>query len=174
MASDPASPGMIPLTIYPSRRKLGLAAVGALAFVGAGFFIVSDRTVPFFIKIVGGYGGIAFFGLCLPFCLYRLIRPKPMIVVSRDGLFDNASAIGAGWLRWHEIAEIKILSFMSQRFLGIVPVNLESVLARTSFWRRLFLRMNRQLVHAPINIPESVLPMSVDELLEKINEYRPG
>ena len=95
-----------------------------------------------------------------------------MLVISQQGLFENASAVGAGWLKWSEIKDVKIHRFMSQRFLGIVPVDLNAVLGRMSVWKRVLMRTNARLVEAPFNVPEAALPLSLEDLLVRINAFR--
>lgn len=61
---------------------------------------------------------------------------------------------------------------MGRRMLGIIPVNEEDVLVRHSRIKRVMARMNRGIATAPFNIPQNVLPISVDELLLRIEERR--
>jgi hypothetical protein len=135
-------------------------------------FIIRDASVPLILKVLGGYAGIVFFGMCLAYGIYRLMRPVPMLVISEQGLFDNASAVGAGWLKWSEIKDVKINRFMSQRFLGIIPVDLNAVLGCMSVWKRVLMRTNARLVEAPFNVPEAALPLSLEDLLVQINAFR--
>lgn len=159
-------------TVYPSKGKLVLLTAGSLVFVVGGSFIIRDASVPLILRVVGGYAGIVFFGMCLAYGLYRLMRPVPMLVISQQGLFENASAVGAGWLKWSEIKDVKIYRFMSQRFLGIIPVDLNAVLGRMSAWKRVLMRTNTRLVEAPFNVPEATLPLSLEDLLVRINAFR--
>ena len=116
--------------------------------------------------------GIPFFGLCLAYAIYRLCIPKPAVIVSDEGIFDNASAVGAGMLRWEEIADVFPYDFVGQRMLGIIPVNENVVIGRQPPFKRVLAKMNRGMGVAPFNIPQSVLPISVDELLVRIEERR--
>lgn len=118
------------------------------------------------------FSSISFFGLCLVYAASRLLFPKPSVVISRNGIYDNASAVSAGMLKWEEIAEIKPYNFMGNRALGIVPVDLETVIARQPLIKRLLFKMNKGLVNAPFSIPQVGLSVSVDELLKMINERR--
>jgi len=75
-------------------------------------------------------------------------------------------------LKWEEIAEIYPYDFIGQRALGIVLGNVEVVMSRQPFIKRILAKMNRGLVGAPFSIPQNMLPMSVDELQKKIEERR--
>ena len=94
------------------------------------------------------------------------------MVISEEGIFDNASAVGAGMLRWEEIANVFAYEFMGQRMLGIIPVTEEVVLSRQSRLKRVMAKMNKGIAAAPFNISQNVLPISVDELLRKFEECR--
>lgn len=157
--------------IYPSKVKTLLIAAGSLMFVALGVYLAAGRVhmrLPLWAVVVSSYIGVPFFGLCFLYALYRLLSPKPSVVISREGIFDNASAAGAGLLKWEEIANIFPYDFMGQRMLGIVPRDAEAVMARQPPFKRLLAKMNRGLVQAPFNIPQSSLSVSVDELLREI------
>ena len=162
------------LVIFPSRKKLVLIAIAAFVFVALGVFIIKKPETYWPVRVLGGYLGVALFSACLGYALLRLIKPKPSLVINDEGVFDNASAIGAGMLQWSEIIEVKIISFMGQRFLSIVPNNIEVILQRQSVLKRWLMTANRGLVDSPINIPETTLPMKVEEILSLIVARRSG
>src|ERR1044072_87490 len=163
------------LVIYPKKLKLLGIALGALLFVILDFYFarnggamgLSLRTI-----IITSYVGIPFFVLCLVYAIDRLLIRKPAVVISDGGIFDNASAVGAGMLRWEEIADVFAYDFMGQRMLGIIPLNEAVVLGRQSRFKRIMAKMNKSMAPAPFNIPQTALPISVDELLRKIEERR--
>jgi hypothetical protein len=163
------------VAIYPKKVKLLAIAMGALLFIILGFYFAQNRVamrLSLQTIIITSYIGIPFCGLCLGYAIYRLLVPKPAVVVSDEGIFDNASAVGAGMLKWEEIAHVFAYDFMGQRMLGIIPMNEEVVLRRQSRLKRVMAKMNKGIAPAPFNIPQSVLPISVDELLSKIEERR--
>jgi hypothetical protein len=160
------------VTIFPDRRKLATLAFGAFIFVVVGIFIIRDTSLPLIIRYIGGYFGSGFFGICLAYGMIRLLKPIPSVIISNEGLFDNASATGAGMLRWSEIADVKIYSFMRQRFLGIIPHNPEEIFRRQGALKRCLMQLNRRLVQAPFNIPENALPVKLEEIFDQINGFR--
>jgi hypothetical protein len=163
------------VVIYPKKVKLFAVTMAALLFIILGFYFAENRTemgLPLRVIIIASYVGIPFFSLCLVYAVYRLLMPKPVVVISDEGIFDNASAVGAGMLRWEEIAEVFAYDFMGQRMLGIIPVNEAVVLRRQSRLKRVMAKMNKGIAPAPFNIPQTVLPISVDELLDKVEERR--
>jgi hypothetical protein len=168
-------PSLNEVAIYPKKVKLLGIAIGALLFVILGCYFAQNRValgLSLRTIIITSYVGIPFFGLCLVYAIYRLLIPKPAVVISDEGIFDNASAVGAGMLRWEEIADIFAYDFMGQRMLGIIPVNEEIVLRRQTRLKRVIAKMNKGIAPAQFNIPQSVLPISVDELLSRVEERR--
>ena len=162
------------IVIFPSRKKLVLIAIGALGFVALGIFIIKKPEIYWVFRLLGGYLGVAFFGICLGYALFRLIKPVPSLVINDEGVFDNASAVGAGMLKWSEIAEVRISSFMGQRFLSIVPNNLEEILQRQNITKRWLMKANRGLVDSPFNVPETTLTLKLEEVLSLIDARRSG
>ena len=59
-------------------------------------------------------------------CRYSL-HPKAALELDDIGITDNASAVGAGHLRWAEIDHLVLYRFLGQPLLGIVPVNLSQI-----------------------------------------------
>ena len=151
------------VVIYPKRLKLLGFAAGSLVFVLFGLYVaVSPAPLPFVALV--SYLGVPLFGLGFVYAVYRLCVPKPLLVISDEGLFDNASAVGAGMLRWEEIAELFQYEFAGQRFIGIVPVDVEAVVARQPRLKRAMAKLNGGMSPSPFNIPQLMLPMPVEEL----------
>jgi hypothetical protein len=109
------------IVIYPSRKKLLLMVVGAAVFVGLGtFFLLSpDPEFRDWDVRAAAIASVVFCGLCLAYAIWRLARPSPALVIHPSGLFDNASALSAGFLRWDEISRVYVAKIKNQRFLAI-------------------------------------------------------
>jgi hypothetical protein len=162
------------VVIYPGKFKLVMIAGCALIFVcvGLAFAIWPDEDgMTFWEFVIIKYVVIPFFGPCFIYAVYRLIVPKPAVIINRRGIFDNASAFPAGLIEWNEIDKVYTYEYCGQRFLGIVPLDVKTFLERQSIFKRWLMKVNTGLVVAPINIPQSVLPMKVDELMLTIQEY---
>lgn len=163
------------LVIYPRRWKLALLALGALAFVFTGLWIgglFGGPKAGLGMVVVATYVGVPVFGLCFVYALYRLVVRKPALVVSREGILDNASALGAGMIRWEEIREVRSCHFGTQRMLVIVPRDEGAILARQNPAKRLLMLVNKSLAGYAVNIPQNVLPMSDGDVIEEIKRYR--
>lgn len=161
------------LVVYPRRWKLALLACGALGFVLAGLVIgyaAGWRPNP--VTAVATYVAVPFFGYCFLDLVYRLAVRRPAVVVSEEGILDNATALGAGMIRWEEVRGVRATSFGAQRMVAIVPKDEAALLARQNPAKRLLMRANKSLANYIVCIPESTLPMTREELLEEIGRYR--
>lgn len=158
---------------YPGAKKLIGLAFGALVFVALGvLFIVlgqSEEEPPIMVIIIG-YISVGFFGLCLVYCLYRLVNKKPSIIINQNGIMDNSSYIGGGQLQWSDIADVVLYEFMGQKFIGLKLHDTERFMARQSGMKKAFIRMNRRMLDMPVNIPQSGVRMPLDKLYVLIKE----
>ncbi len=161
------------IVIFPSRWKTALAFLGCVGFVALGCFLIassSGRLDDLFMSLIGGVA-ILFFGSIGLYIGYRLIRPSPALRINEDGIYDNASLSGVGLIRWEEIAEIFVYSVVGQKTLGIVPLDWPALLARQPRYKQALMNANAGVAGAPINIPQAILPMPIEELQEKILSY---
>jgi hypothetical protein len=170
------------IVIYTKRRYLLAMAAGSLLLVSAcvypliyGFDISGRDSLGRFFELITPeifYIGAPVFSLGFIYLGYRLLKPKPALIINQEGIVDNTSVFGAGLIRWEEIESMFIYRVMDNAFLGIVPVNLEAVLDRQPPVKRFLFKMNKGMAQAPFAISGGGLPMSVEELLSRIESYR--
>ncbi|PAD92571.1 STM3941 family protein [Shouchella clausii] len=114
--------------------------------------------------------GIAFFGLCFIYLLYRVLKPKPSLHINQEGIVDNASAAGAGLIRWEEVDRYFIYSVLGQHFLGIVPKDIDRVLAKQKGFKQMAMRMN-QGFEAPINISAQGISVPLEQVITYMEQF---
>ena len=154
------------LIVFPSRWKLVLVLLGAAGFVAVSLWLLTlhvgwiaeARVVP------AAIAGLGFFGLVFSYCVYRLVRWRPILVIGAEGLVEQSSLISVGRLRWDEIDHIVPYAFRGQPMLGIVPRDQKAVMARAGWIARMAMKANGPLGCAPINIAQVVLPGTAEEL----------
>jgi hypothetical protein len=165
------------IVIYASKLKLLAMAAVCLAFEG--FFVhfllygLSEGRAPFkeYIPAIL-YLGAPVVGLLFVYLCYRLLRPQPAVVINREGIFDNASIFSAGLIRWEKIKSVFTYQVMNHSLLGIIPVDLETIIGRQPAIKRFFFKLGGKGSPVPFAIPGGVLPMSAEELLTKIQAYK--
>lgn len=104
--------------------------------------------------------------MLFPLKIYSL--KKPALILSEDGLTDQSSYIAAGFLKWEEIMEVQFYQYGGQPFLGIITVDPELIIQRSSGFKRLLNKMNKGLVEAQVSIPVRNLACDDETLINEI------
>jgi hypothetical protein len=152
------------IVLYPSPWKMILTALGGLLFVLCAPLLWSSGDI---LNQVVAVVNMLFFGYCVLFALGRLFRPRPSLILDQRGITDNASATGAGFIAWEEIATVRMSRMGLSQFLVVILHDAEAILARQSPIKRSVMRANMRLVGSPVAIPSS-LPISLTEVLAHI------
>ena len=152
------------IVLYPSRWKMTLLALGGLLFASCAplLWITGD----IFFQVVAVID-VLFFGYCAFFALVRLLRPRPSLVLDERGITDNASATGAGFIAWEEIAAVGMSSMGVNQFLVIIPHDTEAILARQPSFKRKIMVANMGLVGSPVAIPGHTT-MPLEEIMRHV------
>jgi hypothetical protein len=158
------------VVIYPRRGKLLLLATGAAMFLCSGFWTWTTRELD---KAVISALSISFFGPCLGYAIFRLVRRTPSLIISQSGLYDGSSALGGFVFHWSEI-ECAYVSFVGrQKMLSIKLKNQEEFLSRVGWVKRIWMRYSIYLVGSPVSISAITLPIKLEELAELIHRHAP-
>lgn len=158
--------------VMPKIKRMVMLAVFSLVFVAVGIFILGisgefeSSTGPMIIGILT----IAVFGLCFIYYVNVLIKREPAVILTKEGIIDRSSYIGAGLVRWNEIETIEFINFSGQIYLGIFTIDKELIINRTSGMKKVFNQLNKGLLPSQVNIPVKNLACSMDELVDVINE----
>jgi hypothetical protein len=158
------------IVIYPSHTKLLLISAGGGVFVVLGFFLLRSTGME---ERLAGIAGIVFLGFCSLYGIWRLVRPAPALIIHSSGIFDNASGLSAGFLRWDEISGVFVGRVHRQRFLAIEVKDVEALLSRQSWVKARIMKMNVSLTGTVVNIPANVLPISLEELIQNMRQKYP-
>ena len=163
------------IVIYPSKGKVALIAFGSLAFVVLGICEAVYRVemdVPMWAVVVVSGIGAPLMTACFLWSLYRLMSPRPSVIVNREGITDNAAATSVGLIRWEEISRIVRFDMGSTRYLGIDLVDREEFFSRLPSAKASLLRAGYRMSNFPISIPQTTLTVSADELAQQITAFR--
>ena len=161
------------IVVYPSKRKMltyALACGGGVLIFGAAAAYAEELDIPLFGQVIAILlAGLS--GLLFVYSFHKLVRRNPALIVGREGIRDNPSPFSGGLLLWEEIADVFAYEVQGQRFLGIVPKNPEAFLSRQGWIKTLVIKMNMRRNGCPVGIAESILPVTVDELLSQIENF---
>ena len=164
------------VALYPSKAKTFLLAAGSLLFVLTGLFLLRDDDPHWFLPS-WFVNAIFLFGICFAsFCFVvaarRLLFPKPLVIISEEGISDGGSVFGVGLIKWGEIKEVvpceDYNGFTTN--LGIIPIDKQPIIARQPRIRRLVYKGSGEV---PFQISTLPLTVSLKELLRIVEERRP-
>ena len=170
MGNDATTEVAIPL----SQRKIILLLLGSIAFVLGSVWMWSIADTqshyrPLYVRGVAVAGAI-FFGCCMIYGSIKLFDSRPGLIIDREGIFDNSSAVSAGRVSWCEITAIKISGVRRQRFVVIEVVDSRKYVERGGAFRRILNAVNAKMMGSPICISANSLTMTFDELVYALTE----
>ena len=149
--------------IFFSLIFTALGVVFIVAFTSQG---IGSENI--WLPVIGAVIAILF-GLCLFYYINVLVKGKPAVKVTEEGIIDNSSFIGAGLVRWEDIADIDFINFSNQVYLGIFTFDPDLITDRTTGFKKLLNNLNKGLLETQVNIPVKILACSLDELVDEIN-----
>lgn len=175
--------GLKQIEIQLSKAKLTLMLFGCFLFVGVGicFIINPEKYESFIMKssaviFIAGILGILFFGFISVFLFKKLRDKSPGLVISEEGIIDNSSGVGAGFIPWSDIIAIKETKVVNQKFINIVVKNPQVYIDRQkSGFKRKAMQANYNLYSTPIGISANGLKSNYKELKalleKKLSEF---
>ena len=164
------------ITLYSSPRKARINIVIFSVCIACciALFVVHFLVLPFkpvyFVSVLV----LTHFLLGLSICWYawlrRAGRPRPALVIQREGIFDCSFIASAGLISWSDIADLRIEPYaaFTQHLVIIpnIPGRQFAHLSRAArLWQRLF-NTNQWM-----NVYERALERSLEETLQTIRNY---
>lgn len=117
-----------------------------------------------------------FFGLALIFLVFRTIVNKDIIVVDKNGITDNSTAIALGFIPWDNIANIKIDTVEyqggTQQFISVILIDEEAALSNVSPLKKPIILANMKLGFSPVNFSLTTTGIPIEEFYEKLVAYQ--
>lgn len=153
-----------PVIIYPSRFRLVALVLAGLGMTAMSV-LLAFVDLSLILRMITVYIGIPFFSFATLYALYRLLAPRPSVVLTAEGIVDNASATAVGLIHWYEIDQVAIHAVAGQRMLGITVRDLPALLERIDPLKRSAVQTNLRLGFPPVSIPQNMLAMPLEELL---------
>ncbi|OOQ58153.1 STM3941 family protein [Mucilaginibacter pedocola] len=155
-----------------SKTKLALLLIGSLAFVAAGLWFVThpdirlfgNRPYPVFTYTIGVLA-IALFGFCA-YCLFKkMFDTRPGLIVSDEGITDNASGFTFGLIPWADIEDINAMEMGKQKLIMVFVSNPEDYIGtQTNGIMKKMAAMNYRSYGTPISITANTLQYDFEEL----------
>jgi hypothetical protein len=173
--------GSQPIDIYPDRGKFLKANVAMLLLGGVLALLASiprrrTNVVTRIFAILSRTLLLVWGWFCIPALLW-LLNPKPIVTINDDGISYHPPRMGpfstGGSLAWEEMQALYIGALTMhhrsgrttiQRFLCILPKDIDAFLQRYTIMNKTILSLLMMQVGSPFIIPQTMLPLSSDEL----------
>ena len=127
------------------------------------------------VGLVGGLPGVVFFGaICLPYIVFRAVRPASPLIVSTDGFTVKQYAVDAGFIGWEEVQSIETSSVGAFSWVVVRLHDPVAFVRRHRLVRRVLLRLNSGLRRGYVRISGVRLPLPVSEVAAIMEAKRSG
>lgn len=167
-----------------SKTKLLLVLGGAVLFVALGAWLLLDvasEESGYYRLFVQGVGllGIVFFGFMGLIGVRKLFDNQPGLIIDREGIHDNSSAISAGLVDWKDITGFRRLKIRSTKFIMVDVADPEKYIARAKNGiAKKAMQANDKLYGSPLAITSGALQYDFDRLevllLAAYEKYKNG
>lgn len=150
--------------VMASSKKMLLVFIASLLIVLISAWIVSIQKMNGLWASVAIVTGAVFF-ISMVYALFRLVKPKPAVIVNRDGFLDQSTSTSCKtFIQWTEVKEVFIYEYMGYPYLGVRLKDTDQYLKQLASWKRSMTQANLNLVHCPISIPQSAINVYVEQL----------
>lgn len=153
-----------------SSKLWGLLFLGILMLAACAFVLVLGITYGKFFYIIIGIIALLFFGLCFAYIIKRIINPKPILIIEKNGVVDSSTAISIGFISFDDIEGFDITRLFSSKFISIYVNDLEKFTDKLSQKKKTWLQINKPFGKSPININVNTADKSPDEILQILQE----
>jgi hypothetical protein len=158
------------LEIRANRTAPAVTLATGVVGVAAGLWLLASGGTA---NVVLGVVLLLFFGVGAVRGAVRLVRGRPLLVATREGVDDGGSIVVAGFLPWSEVGAIDVLPARGGGMLVIGVRDPEAVLARTTPQRAKVGRAQAGRLGSPVVLPPTVLPVPAQELADDLERLRP-
>ncbi len=101
---------------------------------------------------------------------------KSLLTITRDGVIDNSSISGVGYISFDEIKDFKIITVNYKKSIAVIPKNVDHFLSKLNVVKRGLAKrnMNTNLppVMIPVDLAKDMEPEDILSLLRKrLSDY---
>jgi hypothetical protein len=106
----------------------------------------------------------------------KALKVKALLTITRDGIIDNSSIGGVGFISFYENKEFMIITVYNKKSIAVIPKNIDSFLSQLTIVKRRLAKRNIYLNLPPVSIPvdmaKDMEPEDILTLLQKrLSDY---
>lgn len=166
------------ITIPLSKQKIVLLILLGIIFVGLGvWFVISPPpgkniifSNPYLIRTAGAFA-LVFGGLMSVLLIRKLRDTKAGVIINKEGVFDNATAVSAGLIPWKDIKGIEQATIYSETFILIMVHDPQKYIDKvTNVFKRKAIETNCKHYGTPISISTNTIKIKREALYLLLTE----
>jgi len=169
------------IVIEEMNYKAFVILLGNLFFVIAAsavtvYGVAADKVAYWIPGVIGTF---VFFIIFIATAL-KSMKVKKLLTITRDGIIDNSSISGMGFISFEEIKEFMVVTISNKKAIAVIPKDIESFLLQFSAVKRRMVKrnLNMQLPAVLITVdsakdmePEDILTMLQKRLADYASLY---
>lgn len=101
----------------------------------------------------------------------KALKVKTLLIITREGIIDNSSIGGVGFISFEEIKEFLIVTIYNKKAIAVIPKNIDSFLAHLTVVKRRIVRRNLNTnlpaVAITVDLAKDMEPEDILSLLQK-------
>lgn len=118
---------------------------------------------------------IVFLGFFV-FSLAKALQVKKLITIKIDGIIDDSTNSGVGFISFDDIKEFTIITFYNKEAIAVMPKNIDSFLSKFNVMKRRLMKRNISLNLPPViinvDMAKDMAPKDILSLLQKrLSDY---
>lgn len=108
--------------------------------------------------------------------LVKAMKVKKLLTITHDGIIDNSSIGGVGYISFDDIKEFMIVTLYNKKAIAVIPKNVDSFLSKLSVVKRRLVKRNLNLnlpaVAIYVDLAKDMEPEDILTLLQKrLSDY---
>ena len=161
----------MPFVATTSLKRLALLLLASAAFVAIGIVMVRYPRPDHILDVVGGWLGIAFFGLCGLVFLVQIVGTHPRLTIDSYGITWTQRSDQT--IPWSAIADLNTLTVgRRQNFLALCLVDPDRYPSARKP-KKPGPSLSTRLYGGDVHIPLSMLSTSAKDVLSAVAQYWP-
>jgi hypothetical protein len=130
-------------------------------------------------RVIGIFAGILFI-IGFIWAIVKATKVKALLTITMDGIIDNSSIGGIGFISFDDIKDFQIVSISDKKAIAVIPKNMDTFLTKLSLVKRRQVKRNLYLNLPPVSIavdmakdmePEDILSLLHKRLLDYSSLY---
>ncbi len=109
-------------------------------------------------------------------CISKAVKVRKLLTITVDGIIDNSTISGMGFISYDDIREFQIVNLYRSRVIAVIPKDIELFITKLSLGKRRQVKRNMIMKLPPVSInvdqAKDMEPEDILSLLQKrLSDY---